>query len=168
MSRLVEFKIHYIGNIHEWGIECKHGIDECVGNKQQLCAYELYHSNSLNWFSFINCINQDLFSIPSESISKKCASEWNLDYSSIQKCMNSEYGQNLLNASVMTSVSRNVSTSCTVHIGGQLRCVHDGFWKECTDGYQIEDFIKSICKDYIRATQIIPSECMDYSLLVLK
>ena len=46
---------------------------------------------------------------------------------------------------------RLCATLCTCVVlcaDGKLRCVHDGTWKECDEGHETTDFIRTVCDAY--------------------
>lgn len=47
-----------------------------------------------------------------------------------------------------TESRKHHSNSCTVLISGKVRCIRDSEWKQCDEGYETEDFIRTIDEEY--------------------
>jgi hypothetical protein len=54
------------------------------------------------------------------------------------------------------------STSCTVYLEGQPRCVRDGgVWRGCPAGSTADVFTRDICRIYQKSHSTLPSECQN-------
>ncbi|KAF9583165.1 hypothetical protein BGW38_010117 [Lunasporangiospora selenospora] len=138
-------------------VSCKHGPEECAGNTQQLC-FKKYFPDHHVWFSFVAAMNQRPFMIGNPSYAIRIGETvlrekglWNDDNQSLLMqsihCSGGKEGFDLLVASVQRTVDKSVTTSCTVFIDHKKRCVVDGgVWRECPEGFQVADFVRSIKK----------------------
>ncbi|CAO3635671.1 unnamed protein product [Cunninghamella echinulata] len=132
---------------------CKHGESECLGNIQQLCYHNTYPQIN-QWFRFILCLNKHYREIGLDNdLAETCASQLNTPYEPVNQCIQSGFGVGLLIESAQKTKALQISKSCTVFIDSKLRCIHDGTWKDCEGGYQVEDFVKSIEDAYYRHHQ---------------
>ncbi|CDS07908.1 hypothetical protein LRAMOSA01857 [Lichtheimia ramosa] len=143
----VSLDVNYIAQANqseEYQFSCKHGPSECLGNIQELCfkhVYPDYHQ----WFEFDLCLNEKYQSIGNGSaLAEDCAGQLGLSFGPVKDCIDSDKGVELLAESVKRTQSLGVTKSCTVYIDNRLRCIHDGTWKDCDGGYEVEDFVKSI------------------------
>ncbi|KAI7858859.1 hypothetical protein BDC45DRAFT_433143 [Circinella umbellata] len=148
----ISLDVNYIGkpNISEpYGIQCKHGPTECLGNIQELCFKQIYPDID-DWFDgFTLCLNEEYQDIGEDNdLAIKCAKRIGKDYDPVQNCITSLNGIQLLTDSVERTQSLNVEKSCTIYIDNKLRCIHDGSWKECDGGYTISDFVHTIEEAY--------------------
>ncbi|KAK9763723.1 hypothetical protein K7432_009357 [Basidiobolus ranarum] len=147
---IINLNIHYIGEEKEGNLVCKHGEQECRGNKMQLCAKALYrwHQTPSVWYRFIQCQNEEYQEIGSDESLEYCALKKDMSYKRLRECTDGSYGTRLLNQSFTESKKLAVSTSCTMIINQQVRCVHDSTWKECDGGHEVDDFVRDICAVY--------------------
>ncbi|KAL2918255.1 hypothetical protein HK105_202182 [Polyrhizophydium stewartii] len=127
-------------------VQCLHGPSECIGNTQQLCARAMF-PDPAQWFGFIRCQNRAWRSIPANS--DACFAEAiSPDPAALlawRECVHGARGRSLLAESTRRAESAGESRSCTIHIAGRKRCVHDGDWKECDGGHEVADFVGDIC-----------------------
>jgi hypothetical protein len=140
-----------------FGVKCMHGPEECAGNVQQLCVFE--HASQAKWWEFVRCQNfEGKEDIGQPWLALKCAATVGIDWetSGAGQCAGldgsgkSTEGIKLLQDSVSLSQEFNITNSCTVIIGGDKVCVHDGQWKECENGHTVEDFVRQIEEAYDR------------------
>lgn len=130
-----------------------HGPPECLGNIILLCAAHLYPSPKLH-LGFANCMISKYPDIPARSLVENCALEHGLSFDKINACISDEdaHGINLLRESVERSQEMNVTTSCTVRLQGQVRCVRDGdVWKDCKEGSGVGDLVGDVERLYDEA-----------------
>ncbi|KAI8079965.1 uncharacterized protein BX664DRAFT_341912 [Halteromyces radiatus] len=143
----VTFDVNYIAQYASsapFAHICKHGSSECLGNIQQLCFHKEY-PDPKDWFSFNLCMNKNYQLIGlDDDLAKNCAQDLNKSYAPVEHCSHSATGVGLLTESAQKTKSLGVSSSCTVFIDNKLRCIHDGEWKNCTDGHEVDDFIQTI------------------------
>ncbi|KAF9168549.1 hypothetical protein DFQ26_005580 [Actinomortierella ambigua] len=148
----VELSLSYIANLQEnpdgtTTVICKHGEPECAGNKQELC-FKKHHPDRHKWFTFVNALNT--INPPrigdinyAREVARTIGAANHFD--KVAECAQSDEGHQLHVASVRHTLKAKVSTSCTVFIDHQKRCVVDGgAWRECPEGSRVEDFVKSI------------------------
>ncbi|KAI7880384.1 hypothetical protein K492DRAFT_195218 [Lichtheimia hyalospora FSU 10163] len=147
----VSLDVNYIAQANqseEYQHTCKHGPTECLGNIQELCfkhVYPDYHQ----WFEFDLCLNEKYESIGTGTgLAEDCAGQLELSFEPVKDCIESDKGLELLTKSVERTQSLGVQKSCTIYIDNRLRCIHDGTWKDCDGGYEVEDFVKSIENAY--------------------
>ncbi|KAI8336933.1 hypothetical protein BC941DRAFT_353210 [Chlamydoabsidia padenii] len=122
-----------------------HGTSECLGNVQQLCFRHEYPTRE-DWFPFTLCLNEHYHQIgQNDRLAKDCGNKrLGRSYSTVEKCTNGTLGVGLLTESAQLSKQLGVRSSCTVFVDNKLRCIHDGSWKNCPGGWQIDDFVRSI------------------------
>lgn len=174
VNNKVRLTMSYIGTLdkhkrqHRYGVECKHGDDECAANIQQLCVqnaldpqragddYDLGPSAAQKkWWNFIQCQNYaGLSKVGNEEQARKCLDlvkgpRWKED--GIEACIHEAQGRKLLRRSVIASQHSNISRSCTIQIEGTTRCIRDGgAWKDCQAGHEIGDFVSQIEREWSR------------------
>ncbi|KAM0746153.1 hypothetical protein T439DRAFT_319485 [Meredithblackwellia eburnea MCA 4105] len=159
---LVDLELIYIGKANksaEYGVTCMHGDSECVGNIQQLCAYEQWRGVSgdvkpwADWWAFIQCLNYGSRSaIGDLETAKQCSkvvghADWDKE---VQPCVDSPHGRSLLLNSITRAQTLNITKSCTVIIDGKQVCIHDSTWKECPNGHEVADFAKQVRDEWDR------------------
>lgn len=124
-----------------------HGQTECLGNIIELCAATSYPSPKIH-LGFTLCLSRRYPEIPSQELVEDCALEHGIDFDVLNECMSREngaYGMGLLRDSVTRSAELGVKTSCTVRLGGKVRCVRDGGeWRDCEGGEEPEDLVRDI------------------------
>jgi hypothetical protein len=183
VDELVAMKTHYIATINGDQVTCKHGANECMGNMQQLCVYNLFNEAlsrgeteevdddlkkrdklELNdWFEFVHCQSKHVSEIPSDKLLQKCSKEVkskSVHPKAIKQCIDTK-GPALALASAKSVQERGVSRSCTMYVANKLRCIHDGIWKDCDAGNQKADFIKTVCMEYaaVNPNATLPKAC---------
>jgi len=164
VANITDFTPYYILASHAWPLACKHGEDECAGNKQQLCVYE-YAPQYQGFFKFLMCQNAQPQNIGSLPFAEKCltAPDMVIDPADAEKartCYNGFQGEGLLRSSASETTKRGITTSCTIWINKEPRCVHDGgVWYDCPGGPEVEDFVQTICQAYWADTGVWPTEC---------
>ncbi|KAI9291826.1 hypothetical protein K502DRAFT_326106 [Neoconidiobolus thromboides FSU 785] len=122
-----------------------HGDTECLGNIQELCAQRV----SKNWYSFVLCMNKDFRKIGvDDTITDNCLKFSGINKKRFDHCVDRR-GKTLLTRNVKRSINLGLNKSCTILINrGEYKCIHDGTWKECSGGYQVDDFVRQICISY--------------------
>lgn len=133
LAPLINVKIVTIGTTLPTGqVLCKHGWQECYGNKLQLCAQNMTHDlpppDGLKFFHFAHCMTSDRSNIPGNA--EHCADRLGLDMEALVNCANGTQGEQLLKHSVAYAQGHGVAHSCTIHINDVKFCVHDGSWHE--------------------------------------
>ncbi|ORY95539.1 hypothetical protein BCR43DRAFT_493146 [Syncephalastrum racemosum] len=143
----VQLDVNYIAQPdpdQSLGFKCKHGESECLGNVQELCFRHL-HPDPRIWYSFILCMNEHYGAIgKGNGLAESCAKRLGVTYEPVEDCAASTLGQSLLATSVDRTNHLNVTKSCTIFINNRLRCIRDGTWKDCPDGHDVSDFVKTI------------------------
>jgi len=131
-----------------------HGQTECLGNILELCAASVYPEPKI-YLGFTMCLSRDYKRIPEKELVEDCALEHGLDFDKLNQCMSQEdgaYGMGLLRTSVTRSAKLNVTTSCTVRLNEEVRCIADGGkFRDCDGGSKPEDLIHDINKLYNEA-----------------
>jgi len=57
----------------QFGVRCKHGPEECLGNIHELCAMNLAATQQ-DWWEFVQCANfEGKDHVGEEDLSRKCA-----------------------------------------------------------------------------------------------
>ena len=159
LSSIINFTISFIASevkLNEF--ECKHGIDECIGNKQQLCIQEMY--SQVTFLKYLQCQSKHVGMIPANG--EQCAnetSENHIKWSHVQSCMKSNKVNELFRKSLEHTHSTSIKKSCTIHLNEKFWCMHDGIWKNCSEGHNRMSFIRAICSRYNGKTK--PIECTD-------
>ncbi|KAI8873859.1 hypothetical protein GQ42DRAFT_160257 [Ramicandelaber brevisporus] len=160
----------------QYGVVCKHGVDECRGNVEQLCVHNMQSHNAQSWFtSFVKCINENKRDIGrSWTQTQRCLgrlpSDERVGVNELKKCVQGADGRVLAVESMLHARSLNVTRSCTVHIAGKHRCLHDNLvWvdDQCPGGSSVEDFVKTVCQEYLknpgtRNSDSVPAACRKY------
>lgn len=153
ISDRIDFKLSYIGKPtdHDDGVECKHGETECLGNMIELCAADKYPDPKI-YLGFTYCLTRQYQKIPERHMIQDCAMEHGIDFARINDCLTQDdggYVADLLQASFIRSAEANVSTSCTIRLNEQVRCIRDGGeWKDCPAGSDRDSLIRDINKLY--------------------
>ncbi|RKP05681.1 hypothetical protein THASP1DRAFT_35304 [Thamnocephalis sphaerospora] len=134
---------------------CMHGPFECAAARQQLCVAHHYPQLS-TWYRFVRCQNRQFAGIGQSWLAELCATQVGLRYAGpLRDCAEGEQGRALLLASVKRSIAMDVRTSCTVQIDHKSRCVHDGGWRDCPAGHSVQDFVRDLCRAYLRARGLV-------------
>lgn len=85
-----------------------------------------------------------------------CALEHGLDFDRINDCVSNDDGRGvrMLRESVERSAEANVTTSCTVRLQGEVRCIRDdGEWKDCKRGPSVSRLVEDIEKVFSELNQ---------------
>ncbi|KAG0237105.1 hypothetical protein BGW41_000273 [Actinomortierella wolfii] len=128
-------------------VTCMHGPTECAGNVQELC-FKKYNPDYRVWFFFVNALNAfqpwRIGDIEyAREIAVKIGAASNFD--AVARCAQSDEGHQLHVESVRHTLSHQISTSCTVFINNEKRCVIDGgVWRECPGGSSVDNFANTI------------------------
>ncbi|KAI7872698.1 hypothetical protein BDF14DRAFT_9805 [Spinellus fusiger] len=143
----VTLNVNYIAKADPndvFNTECKHGATECLGNKQELCFKSLYPERK-DWFAYDLCVNKNYQDIGKDTLLlEHCAGLQGKNATLVQECATSEKGARMLSESAQETASLGVTSSCTIFINNELRCIHDRTWKSCSKGYKVDDFVKTI------------------------
>jgi len=136
----------------DYGVTCMHGVQECRGNVQELCATHVAHAPQ-DWWNFVQCLNfEGKEDVGDPALAERCAGltyvPWNGD--GIKSCVDSREGRELLRASVERTQRLGIEKSCTIMISGKTRCIHDGTWKECETGHTVEEIVSYIRSEFWR------------------
>lgn len=157
LSSIVNFTISHIAREttpHEFS--CMHGINECIGNKQQLCVQNTYSQTIL--FKYLQCQSKQFVIIPHNG--ERCAreiSESAMNWTVVQSCVTSNKGNELFRHSVQRTHLASVKKSCTIYLNGKFWCMHDRYWSNCHEGHGKSNFIQAICSRYHGNNK--PNEC---------
>jgi hypothetical protein len=104
------------------------------------------------YLGFTMCLSRKYREIPKRELAQDCALEHGMSFDRLNHCMSKDdgaYGMGLLRDSVKRSAALNVTTSCTVRLNGQERCVRDdGKFTHCEGGSKPADLIRDINKLY--------------------
>ncbi|KZS91225.1 hypothetical protein SISNIDRAFT_517164 [Sistotremastrum niveocremeum HHB9708] len=150
----VDLELTFVAKLNssaEGGITCLHGPSECSGNIHELCAVK--HTSRDKWWPFVQCLNYEGYQkIGSVDTAKRCAKASGIDWdeSGVGECIegSEEEGRELLVKSIARTQSLNITKSCSIFIGGELRCVRDGKWVDCEEGHTANDFVRIINREY--------------------
>jgi hypothetical protein len=157
LSSIINFTVSYIAyGSSSTNIQCMHGEEECIGNKQQLCVQNMCSQTTL--LKFLQCQSKHLDNIPNNG--EQCvqeASDGTLKWSDIEDCLKSNKANELFIKSIEKTRSASATKSCTIHLNGKFWCMHDGTWYRCTEGRDEKSLIKAICSRYNGPNQ--PVEC---------
>jgi len=160
LSSIINFTISYIAyETKPNQIECMHGPEECLGNKQQLCVQNMCSQTTL--IKFLQCQSRSIENIPNNG--EQCvneASDGTLKWSDIDICIKSNKADELFHKSLEKTRSASAKKSCTIHLNGKFWCMHDGTWYGCTEGRDEKSFIKAICSRYNGLNK--PAECDEF------
>ncbi len=157
LSSIINFTVSYIayGSTPN-DIQCMHGAEECLGNKQQLCVQNIGSQTTL--IKFLECQSRQIESIPNNGA--KCVNEVSdgtLKWSDIESCITSNKANDLFYKSLQKTRAASATKSCTIHLNGQFWCMHDGNWSGCKEGRDEKSLIKAICSRYNGRNK--PAEC---------
>ncbi|KAF2279022.1 uncharacterized protein EI97DRAFT_225532 [Westerdykella ornata] len=156
VAEKVDFRLSFIGKAtdEDDGVQCKHGQTECLGNILELCAAAEYPEPK-RYLGFTMCLSRAYQEIPKRELVQDCALEHGIDFDRLNHCVSKDdgaYGMGLLRESVKRSAELNVTTSCTVRLNDQVRCIYDGGrFRNCEGGSRPEDLIRDINKLYNEA-----------------
>ncbi|CAF1362135.1 unnamed protein product, partial [Adineta steineri] len=161
LSSIINFTVSYIAyGTKADSIECMHGPDECLGNKQQLCVQSMCSQTTL--LKFLQCQSKQYGNIPNNG--EQCVkevSDGTIQWSDIDTCAKSDKGNQLFLKSLEKTRSASAKKSCTINLNGKFWCMHDGTWSGCSEGHDENSLIKAICSRYNGANK--PTECTTIS-----
>lgn len=148
VSSIANITLQYIASQKSGAFVCLHKEAECEGNMQQLCARHVQEKagNLQRWWDFVLCQDENRSAIPGNA--EACARRVGIDFTQIQKCIDTGIGATLFEASLKYTQALGIRACCTVYIEHKLRCVHDKTWKQCTGGSKAEDFAHTVCDAY--------------------
>jgi hypothetical protein len=148
LSSIVNFTLSFIASEPRLNdFKCPHGIDECTGNRQQLCIQNMYSQTM--FIKYLLCQSKQILMIPDNG--EECAKQSSnniINWSDVQSCVTTMKSNQLFHNSLERTRASSVQKSCTMHINGRLWCMHDGYWLNCLEGQDPKSFIKSICSRY--------------------
>jgi hypothetical protein len=128
-----------------------HGQTECLGNILELCAASVYPDPKI-YLGFTMCLSKNYEDIPKKVLVEDCAMEHGMSFENINHCVSRDDGafaMGMLRESVERSEALNVTTSCTVRLNNEVRCIRDGGeWTDCENGSEPADLIKEINELY--------------------
>ncbi|UJR10506.1 hypothetical protein I4U23_014709 [Adineta vaga] len=157
LSSIINFTLSFIALESETNhFECMHGIDECIGNRQQLCIQNMYSTSV--FIQYLRCQAKEFYTIPRNG--ERCANETSkniINWSDVERCVTSERSNDLFHRSLERTRLALAKKSCTIHLNGVFWCMHDGYWNDCKEGYDEKSFIKAICSRYNGTNK--PIEC---------
>ncbi|KAG5724357.1 hypothetical protein E4T56_gene16049 [Termitomyces sp. T112] len=160
VSNKVDISMFYVAKLDPqeevFGVRCKHGPEECVGNIQQLCVAKY---EPAVWWEFVQCQNYEgRDKIGNPDLALKCASTVGIDWeksragtcAGLDGSGTESEGITLLKDSVKLAQNLGIEKSCTILINGNKVCTHDGTWKGCENGHSVNDFVRQINEAYDR------------------
>ncbi|KAK3062652.1 hypothetical protein LTS18_003620 [Coniosporium uncinatum] len=159
ISSKVDFKLSFIGRAtsHDDDVACMHGPGECLGNIVELCAASLYPDPKI-YLGFAMCLEAQYGKIPGEEFVRDCAAEHGVDFGKVNECMSRDdgaWGMGMLRESVEGTRQAGVTKSCTVRLGGEVRCIRDGgVWKDCEGGSEVKDLVGDVERLYRGIEQV--------------
>ncbi|KAI0254750.1 hypothetical protein BJV78DRAFT_1273821 [Lactifluus subvellereus] len=155
VAQKIDLSLAYVARINpsdpEFGVTCMHGRYECAANVQQLCVAK--YTPMRTWWEFVVCQNYEgRDQIGRPDVALKCARTARIDWegSEVGRCAGldgsgtGEEGVRLLQGSIRTTEFLDITKSCTIVINTEKVCVHDGMWKDCENGHEVQDFVKQI------------------------
>ncbi|CAF4131424.1 unnamed protein product [Adineta steineri] len=157
LSSIINFTLSFIAREPEKNeFECLFGARECTGNKQQLCVQNMYSFST--FLQYLQCQTETYRTIPDNG--EQCANETSnnlIKWSDVELCVTSEKSNELFHQSLEQTRLASARKSCTIHLNKESWCIHDGSWKNCTEGHNERSFIKAICSRYNGTDK--PIEC---------
>jgi FKBP-type peptidyl-prolyl cis-trans isomerase/glutaredoxin len=114
----IDFRLEFIGNHDDGKPTSMHGDSEVKGDTIMLCAQK-HLGEAYEYFALIDCMNQDMKSIPGNW--ETCAREagFNSTLSKLRKCYEGSEGRRLLKASFELSQRAGVRGSPTIFLNDQ-------------------------------------------------
>lgn len=94
----------------EYGVTCRHGSLECLGNIHELCTISYYPEVAV-WWPFVLCLNSHgRYEVGKESVSRECAERFGVEWdkSGIAECVDGGRGVDLLRKNVVVTHSLGV------------------------------------------------------------
>ncbi|CAF1156230.1 unnamed protein product [Rotaria sordida] len=157
LSSIINFTLSFIATETKLNdFNCMHGIEECIGNKQQLCIQDMYSQTV--FIKYLQCQSKRIDMIPYNG--ERCASETSgniIKWHDVQSCVQSNKANELFHKSLQRTYLMAARKSCTIYINGRLWCMHDRFWSNCAEGHDEMSFIRAICSRYNGRNK--PKEC---------
>jgi hypothetical protein len=105
-------KLVYIGSLNDsspTGVTCKHGFSECRANIQQLCVKS--HTPTWQaWWRFVQCENYSRDRIGDDSLAKDCSKLANVNWDTVEECIEGKEGPELLQASVRLAAKLQIKS----------------------------------------------------------
>ncbi|KAF7433429.1 hypothetical protein PC9H_005381 [Pleurotus ostreatus] len=155
----IDLSLVYIAHLdpadEDFGVKCMHGAQECAGNIQQLCVSK--YTTAQEWWAFVQCQNyHGRESVGDPDLALSCAGASKIDWegSGVGQCAGNDAsgkapeGIAMLKESLQLAQNLDINKSCTVLINKKAVCVHDGTWKDCEKGHDVNDFVKQIEEEY--------------------
>ncbi|CAF4711945.1 unnamed protein product, partial [Rotaria sp. Silwood2] len=131
LSSIINFTLSFIATeARLYEFHYMHGIDECMGNKQQLCIQNMYSQTT--FIKYLQCQSKRIDMIPYNG--EQCAREMSeniIKWSDVQSCIQSNKANELFHKSLQRTYLVSTRKSCTIYLNGQFWCMHDGFWSNC-------------------------------------
>uniref|UniRef100_A0A1D1XDI1 Thioredoxin n=1 Tax=Anthurium amnicola TaxID=1678845 RepID=A0A1D1XDI1_9ARAE len=151
VNDIAVIRTDYVGVLDpnaKYGVACKHGDQECLGNIHELCFESNYlPTKQTKFIDWLSCLNRDLSQKGDLEYSRSCALKVNVDYTPIEQCVRTQ-GRQLLIESIRKTNAKGVTKSCTIHLNGKQRCIKDGDWYDCPGGHEVQDFVRDIRNAY--------------------
>jgi 2-hydroxychromene-2-carboxylate isomerase len=130
LADYVDLRLEFIGNTTPDGeLSSMHGPAEVAGDVAQACAMK----HVKKWFDFVLCQNKDVQSVATNW--RECAATAGGDADTVEACMQSGEGRDLVAASFKLAESRGASGSPTIYING----------KPYEGGRKPTDFVRAVC-----------------------
>lgn len=88
-----------------------------------------YATSDTQLLDFVECQNADYPNIGKPSLAVHCAKQVDVSKAALkdlEKCWSGYEGEGIMRGSMSYSADKEVSTSCTMFIAGESRCVLDG------------------------------------------
>ncbi|KAF8477879.1 hypothetical protein JB92DRAFT_3091411 [Gautieria morchelliformis] len=161
---IVDITLSFVGKLNnadpDFGVTCKHGVAECRGNVQELCAMHVANTPQ-DWWNFVQCLNfEGKEDVGDPGLAERCAGLTYIPWydmtdgtstrMGIKSCAEGQQGKDLLKASVTQTEHLGIKTSCSIMISGKTRCIHDGTWKKCETGHSVEELVGYIQNEHQR------------------
>jgi Gamma interferon inducible lysosomal thiol reductase (GILT) len=95
----------------DFGVTCMHGVEECRGNVQELCAMHVADTQE-DWWNFVQCLNfEGREDVGDPGLAERCAGLTYVPWydetdgartrTGIKSCAEGQQGKDLLKASVI-------------------------------------------------------------------
>ena len=143
IGRIMNIHLDYIASSPS---SCKHGLEECIGNMQQLCVHHMFSEPT--WLKFIQCQNENYRAIPDNA--QHCYETVTTgDYSDLEHCVE-HYGAQYLNKSIARQKESKTVYSCSITLNHASSAVYNnGQWETCLGGdCSVDGFKRRICDLY--------------------
>ncbi|CAF1297678.1 unnamed protein product [Adineta ricciae] len=116
LSSIVNFTLSFIAYESPWNqIQCMHGLDECTGNRQQLCVQDMY--SQAVFIRYLQCQTREFYAIPRNGA--QCANESSrnvINWRDVESCVTSEKSNELFHRSLERTRLASARKSCTIHL----------------------------------------------------